>query len=169
GLKLMTNSLRAGHAFNAAMKAVGDEMGDPVGPEFNTTFEEQNLGLGLEEALHNLAGRIDSVDLRFFVTAVLIQRETGGNLAEIMDSLGDTIRERMRIKGQVKVLTAQGRFTGYILGFMPAGLGVGLYALNPDYMGPLITTTMGRIMLGAGMFMMLLGFIVMKKIVSIKI
>ncbi|MBI2834193.1 MAG: type II secretion system F family protein, partial [Acidobacteria bacterium] len=113
-LDLISRAVRAGHAFTTGMKMVADELTDPVGPEFKKAFEEQNFGLPLKDALNNLSERVPLLDVRFFVTAVLIQRETGGNLSEILDNLGHVVRERFKILRQVRVYTAHGRFTGYV-------------------------------------------------------
>src|SRR5205085_6008848 len=114
-LDLMARAIRAGHAFQTALGMVADELSAPVGPEFRKTFDQQNFGLPLKEALNELADRIDLLDVRFFVTAVLIQRDTGGNLSEILDNLAHVVRERFKILRQVRVHTAHGRFTGYVL------------------------------------------------------
>src|SRR6185436_17308953 len=133
-LDLLSRAIRAGHAFQTAMGMVADELPPPVGPEFRKTFDRQNFGLPLREALNEMMERVVLLDVKFFVTAVLIQRETGGNLAEILDTLARVVRERFKILRQVRVHTAHGRFTGYVLLGLPAAIGVGLVLINPDLM-----------------------------------
>ncbi len=168
-IDMMTSALQAGHAFGRALQLVATDAPDPIGMEFRKTFEEHNLGLPLKEALTTLTQRIDSVDLKLFVTAVLIQRESGGNLAEILGKIGHTIRARFKLVGHVKVLTAQGRFSGWILGTMPIGMGFILSALNPDYMKLLFEDPLGRYLIALGVTLQLIGFFVIRKIVRIKI
>ena len=130
-LDLLSRAIRAGHAFQTAMGMVGEELNEPVGPEFKKTFERQNFGLPLRDAMDELADRVTLLDVRFFVTAVAIQRETGGNLAEILDNLAHVVRERFKIRRQVRVHTAHGRFTGYVLLALPAALGAALSYHQP--------------------------------------
>ena len=134
GLDLISRALKAGHAFATGLKMVADEMPEPVGPEFRKTFDEQNFGLPMKDALDNLSFRMPLLDVRFFATAVLIQRETGGNLSEILENLSHVVRERFKILRQVRVYTAHGRFTGYVLLALPAVLGIALSFINPDHM-----------------------------------
>src|SRR5205823_8735518 len=124
-----------GHAFQTAMNMVADELEAPVGPEFKKSFDQQNFGLPIRDALNELAERVPILDVRFFVTAVLIQRESGGNLAEILDNLARVVRERFKIRRQVRVHTAHGRFTGYVLLALPAFLAVAMTFINPELMG----------------------------------
>src|SRR5262249_45042070 len=145
-LDLLSRALRAGHAFQTAMGMVADELAAPVGPEFKKTFDQQNFGLPLKDALSELAERIDLLDCRFFVTAVLIQRDTGGNLAEILDNLAHVVRERFKILRQVRVHTAHGRFTGYVLLALPGVLAAALMFINPEHMGLLFKERMGQMM-----------------------
>ena len=133
-LDLISRALKAGHAFATGLKMAADEMQDPVGPEFRKTFDEQNFGLPLKDALNNLTERIPLLDVRFFSTAVLIQRETGGNLSEILENLAHVVRERFKILRQVRVYTAHGRLTGYVLLGLPAFLAVALAFINPEHM-----------------------------------
>jgi tight adherence protein B len=133
-LDLLSRAIRAGHAFQTGMGMVADELAPPVGPEFKKTFEQQNFGLPLRDALNELSDRVASLDVRFFVTAVLIQRDTGGNLSEILENLAHVVRERFKIRRQVRVHTAHGRFTGYVLLALPASLAIGLSYINPDLM-----------------------------------
>ena len=133
-LDLLSRAIRAGHAFTTAMGMVADEAPDPIGPEFKKTFDEQNFGIPLKDALDNLGERVPLIDVRFFVTAVLIQRETGGNLSEILDNLSHVVRERFKILRQVRVYTAHGRMTGYVLMALPAALAIALSFINPEHM-----------------------------------
>ena len=133
-LDLLSRAIRAGHAFQTAMGMVADELPTPVGPEFKKTFEQQNFGLPLRDALNEMADRVPLLDVRFFVTAVPIQRETGGNLSEILDNLAHVVRERFKILRQVRVHTAHGRFTGYVLLALPAALALALSFISPEHM-----------------------------------
>jgi tight adherence protein B len=168
-LDLLARAIRAGHAFQTAMGMVADEMPDPVGPEFKKTFERQNFGLPLRDALNELSERLSILDVRFFVTAVLIQRETGGNLAEILDNLAHVIRERFKIRRQIRVHTAHGRFTGYVLLALPAALGIALYFINPDHMNLLFREHMGQMMLLASIVMQIVGFLWIRKVIKIEV
>src|SRR5260221_14209604 len=143
-LDLLSRAIRAGHAFQTAMGMVADELPPPVGPEFKKTFDRQNFGLPLREALNEMSERVDVLDVRFFVIAVLIQRETGGNLSEILDNLAAVVRERFKIRRQVRVHTAHGRFTAWVLLSLPAALAVALAMINPDHMGLLFPEHMGQ-------------------------
>ena len=168
-LEMFARSLRAGHSFTGAIQLVGQEMPDPIGPEFQKVFDEQNLGIPLRNALIGMTDRIDILDIKFFVTAVLIQRETGGNLAEIIDKIAYVIRERFRIQGQLKIHTAQARLTGIILAFLPIGVAFILYALSPGYMKPLWMDPMGKSMILAAVVLQITGMLVIRKIIRIKI
>ena len=168
-LDLLSRAVRAGHAFSAGMKMVADELDDPVGPEFRKAFDEQNYGLPLKESLNALADRIPLLDVKFFATAVLIQRETGGNLAEILDNLANVVRERFKIRRQVRVHTAHGRFTGYVLMALPAFLAVALMFINPEHMNLLFEERIGQMMIMACIVMQALGFIWIKQIVKIEV
>ena len=168
-LDLLARAIRAGHAFGAGMKMVADEMHEPVGPEFKKAFEEQNFGLSLKESLDNLALRVPILDVRFFGTAVLIQRETGGNLAEILDNLANVVRERFKILRQVRVHTAHGRFTGYVLLALPAFLAVALHFINPEHMQMLFDDKIGQGMMIACVVMQTLGWIWIKQVVKIEV
>jgi tight adherence protein B len=143
-LDLLARALRAGHAFQTSLGMAGDEMKPPVGPEFKKTFDQQNFGLPLRDALLQLAERMPLLDVRFFVTAVQIQRDTGGNLAEILENLAHVVRERFKIRRQVRVHTAHGRFTALVLLSLPPGLAATLTYLNPEHMQPLFQSHMGR-------------------------
>jgi tight adherence protein B len=168
-LDLIGRALKAGHAFATGLKMVADEMQEPVGPEFRKTFDEQNFGLPLKDALENLTVRIPLLDVRFFATAVMIQRETGGNLAEILDNLAHVVRERFKILRQVRVYTAHGRLTGYVLLALPAFLSVALMFINPEHMNLLFRERMGQMMLMGAIVMQTFGFLWIKKIVKIEV
>ena len=169
GMDLISRSLRAGHTLQSAMEIVGGEIDQPLGLEMKIAFEEQRLGLDLNRALHRLADRVDSQDLQFFVTAVLIQTETGGNLAEILENIGQLVRERLQLKSKIRGLTAEGRFSALILGLLPFGIFAILYYLNRDYLMVLFNDPLGhRLMLG-GIISLALGILWMKKMVQIKV
>jgi tight adherence protein B len=167
-IDMMTSAIRAGHAFNQAMQLVGDEAPDPVGIEFKRTFEQYNLGLNLREALLNLAGRVESLDLRLFVTAILLQRETGGNLTEILEKISYTIRERFKLIGQITTYTAQGRMSAWIVGSLPVGFMAIITTLNPNYLRPLFDDRLGHYFIAASAILQILGFLIIRKIVRIK-
>ncbi len=168
-LDLLSRALRAGHAFQTALGMVADELPEPVGPEFKKTFDQQNFGLPLKDALGELAGRIPLIDVRFFVTAVSIQRETGGNLAEILDNLAAVVRERFKILRQVRVHTAHGRMTGYVLLALPAALGMALAFISPSHMNTLFNEPLGRTMLiGAGV-MQTVGYVWIRQVIKIEV
>ena len=168
-LDLMSRAIRAGHAFGAGMKMVADELGEPVGPEFRKAFEEQNFGLSIKESLNNLADRMPLIDVRFFVTAVLIQRETGGNLSEILDNLANVVRERFKIQRQVRVHTAHGRFTGYVLLALPGFLSLALSFINPEHMELLFKDPMGQMMIAVSIAMQVVGWIWIKRVIKIEV
>ena len=168
-LDLMSRAIRAGHAFSAGVKMAADELDDPVGTEFRKTFDEQNFGLPLKDALANLMDRMPLLDVRFFATAVLIQRDTGGNLAEILDNLAGVVRERFKIHRQVRVHTAHGRMTGYVLLALPAFLAVALSFINPDHMALLFRERIGQTLLVGAIVMQVIGFVWIKKVVKIEV
>ena len=168
-LDLIARALKAGHAFATGLKMAADELDEPVGPEFRKTFDEQNFGLPLKDALENLTLRIPILDVRFFATAVLIQRETGGNLSEILENLAHVVRERFKILRQVRVYTAHGRLTGYVLLALPAVLGIALSFINPDHMNMLFRERMGQILLMVAMGMQIAGYIWIKQVVKIEV
>jgi tight adherence protein B len=144
-------------------------MAAPIGVEFHRCYEEQNLGISLDDALKNLTDRVPNLDLRFFCTAVVLQRQTGGDLAEILDKIGSLIRERFRIFGQVQALTGEGRLSGIVLLALPPVLFATVYYLNPEYVTVLFTDPMGKKMLAGAVVMQLLGALVIRKIVNIKV
>jgi len=168
-IDLMGRALRAGHAVTAAIEMIAKEISDPVGTEFRRVFEEQNFGLPLREALLNLAKRIPVPDLQFLVTALLVQKETGGNLAEILDKTAAVIRERSRLLGQLRIYTAQGKMTGWILGLLPFIVFVLMILVNPDYSRTLIDDPMGRIAIWIGLGLMAVGAFLIHKIVDIRV
>ena len=169
GLELVARALRAGHSLAAGMHVVAEEMPAPISDEFHRVYEEQNLGIPIEDALKGMCERVPNLDLRFFVTSVLIQRQTGGDLSEILDKIGYVIRERFRILGQVQALTAEGRLSGIILIALPFGLFLTMLHIKPDYIEKLWTHPLGIKMSVAALIMQLLGAVVIKKIVNIKV
>ena len=168
-LDLISRALKAGHAFATGLKMVADEMKEPVGPEFRKTFDEQNFGLPLKDALENLTLRIPILDMRFFATAVLIQRETGGNLSEILENLAHVVRERFKILRQVRVYTAHGRLTGYVLLALPAVLAIALSFINPEHMNMLFRERIGQILLMVAIGMQTAGFVWIRQVVKIEV
>jgi len=168
-IDLLGRSIRAGHAFPTGLKVVGEESPEPMAAEFRQIFEEQKFGLPLEDSLLGLADRVDLVDVRIFVTAILVQREVGGNLAEILDKIAYTIRERFTLQRQIRVYTAQGRLTGYILAALPILLGMAITALNPEYMAILFEDPMGKVLIAMAAMLQFLGFLLIRRIIDIEI
>ena len=168
-LDLLSRAIRAGHAFQTAMGMCADELPAPVGIEFRKSFDQQNFGLPLKDALNELAERVPILDVKFFVTAVLIQRETGGNLAEILDNLAHVVRERFKILRQVRVHTAHGRFTGYVLLALPAALAAVLAWMNPDHMDLLFKEKMGQMMIMAAIVMQTVGYFWIRQVIKIEV
>jgi len=168
-LDLVSRSLRAGHAFSVGMKMVGDEFPDPIGPEFNRAVEEVSYGIEVAESLKNLSTRIDCVDLRFFVTTLIVQRETGGNLAEILESISRLIRQRFELLGKVSALSAEGKLSAMVLVLLPFGIGALLWYLNPAYMTLLVTDPLGKNMLIVSSILMIIGSIMMKKMINFRV
>ena len=168
-LDLMVNALRAGHSLIAAMGSVARECADPIGCEFKACFEEQNYGLEMKTALDNMINRVPLQDLRIVATAIMIQRESGGNLAEVLDKTSHVIRERFRLKRQVGVHTAQGRMTGWVLSLLPVFLGAALYFVNPDMMSLLWKNPMGIKMLWASFGMLVVGGLIIRHIVNMDV
>lgn len=168
-LVVMTNSLRAGYSFLQAMETVAGEMPPPLAEEFGRAFREMQLGTAAEAALSNLSRRVGSEDLDLIVVALLIQRQIGGNLAEILDNIAETIRERVRIKGEIKTLTAQGRISGLIIGLLPVALLALLFLINPLYVGVLFTEPLGLILLGGAALGEILGVLLIRRIVDIRV
>jgi tight adherence protein B len=166
-LDMMSSALRAGHSLGKALQLIASEAPDPVGMEFRKTFEEQNLGRPMNEALLNMTERINSVDLKLFVSAVIIQRESGGNLREILVKLNQTIRNRLKLIGQLRVYTTQGRASGLILGTLPIAIGLIIYIFNPDYIMLLFRETAGQFMVTAALVLQVIGFLIIRKIVHL--
>lgn len=167
-LDLITRALRAGHAFSAALKMAGEEMAEPIAGEFATVHDEVNFGVSLQQALTHLSERVPLTDLRYFVVAVLIQRDSGGNLTEILNNLSRLIRERLKLMGRVRVLSSEGRLSAWILGLMPFFLAGVMNLLNPEFMRPLWTDPIGITIIKYMLGLMLLGVVIMRKIVKIR-
>ena len=168
-MELMARALRAGHSLATGMHVVADEMPEPISKEFKRVYDEQNLGVPLEDALKSMCYRVPNMDLRFFVTSVQIQRQTGGDLAEILDRIGYIVRERFKILGQVKALTAEGRLSGIVLIALPIGLFAMMLSMKPDYIELLWTDPMGEKMSIGAIILMIVGAYAIKKIVDIKV
>ena len=168
-LDLLSRAIRAGHAFQTAMGMCADELPAPVGAEFKKSFDQQNFGLPLKDTLHEMTERVPILDVKFFVTAVLIQRETGCNLAEILDNLAHVVRERFKILRQVRVHTAHGRFTGYVLMALPAALGIVLNFINPEHMDLLFRERMGQMMILGAIVMQTIGYVWIRKVIKIEV
>jgi tight adherence protein B len=168
-IDLVGRALRAGHPLSSGFKMAADDGPEPVASELRRVFEEQRFGLPLQDSLLGMADRINLVDVRILVTAILIQREVGGNLAEILDNLAGVVRARFTIRRQIKVYTAQGRMTGYLLALLPFMLFALLYMINPEYMSVLFTDPIGKILVGVALVMQMAGFFWIRKIVNIEI
>jgi tight adherence protein B len=168
-LDFLARSMRAGHAFSITLEMLGEEMADPLGQEYRALFNEQNLGAPLELALRNFTERIPLLDVRFFTSSVLLQRQTGGNLSEILARLAYVIRERFRLKGQVKAASAHGRMTATILTLLPIGTMGALLMVAPGYLQGMATDPDGKKLIGAAVLMQLLGNFFIKKIINIKV
>ncbi len=168
-LELIARALRAGHSLAAGFNLVAQETSDPIGGEFRRTFEEQNLGKPLDEALTDMTKRIPNLDLKFFATAIILQRQTGGDLAEILDKIGYLVRERFKIWGQVQALTGEGRLSGVVLLALPPALFAVVYHMNPEYLMVLFTDPLGKKMLIGGIVTQLLGALMIRKIVNIRV
>jgi tight adherence protein B len=168
-LDLIARALRSGQSLQSGFHMIGEEMNEPIAGEFGRCFEEQNLGLPLEDAMRAMTDRVPNLDLSFFATAVILQRQTGGDLAEILDKIATLIRARFKIFGQIQALTGEGRLSGVVLLALPPVLFVAVYRLNPEYIMPLFTDPMGKQMLAGGVVLQLLGAMVIKKIINIKV
>ncbi len=166
-IDLMSRALRAGHAFTTALSMVAEELPDPVGGEFKLAYDRQNFGMPLPDALRSLGARVPLIDAKFFVTAVLTQREVGGNLSEVLENLSTVIRERFKVKRQVRVVTAHGRMTAWVLGSMPPALAAALTFLNPDNMRVMWTHPTGIRMIAAAVVMQALGAFVISRLVKV--
>ena len=168
-LQLMAGSLRAGYSLLQGVEAVAQEVAEPMGGELRRVLAEARLGRPLEEALEDMAERLDSRDFAWAVMAIRIQREVGGNLAELLSTVAETMIARERLRREVRALTAEGRMSAVVLGLLPVGLGVIMYVLNPPYMKVLFHDSLGRVMLGAGILMASFGFWWMKKTITIEV
>ncbi|HSM75228.1 MAG TPA: type II secretion system F family protein [Desulfobacterales bacterium] len=168
-LGLIARALRAGHAFASGMKLAAEEFVDPLGPEFEETLDEINFGVSVADALKNLAVRVECPDLKFFVVSVILQRETGGNLAEIIEGLAHLMRERFRFRGKVRTLTAEGRFSGKVLVALPLVVFVGLFFMSPDHAGHLIHDPLGRAISAVTIGLMVVGGLVIKRIIKLDV
>jgi tight adherence protein B len=168
-IDLLARAIRAGHPLSAGLKMVADETSEPIQSEFRRTHEENRFGLPFDDALLAMADRVSIVDVRILVTAILIQREVGGNLAEVLDNLANVIRIRFTIRRQLRVYTAQGRFSGYVLAVLPIAVGAAIYSLNPPYIRLLFTDPFGKLMLLTAVIFQIIGFLWIRKIVDIEI
>lgn len=168
-LELISRALRAGHSLGSGFSLVAEEMKDPIAREFSRAYESQNLGKPLDQSLEEMTERVPNLDLRFFATAVILQRQTGGDLAEILDKIGYIVRERFKIWGQVQALTGEGRLSGLVLLALPPALFVAMWRLNPDYCMMLFNDPMGHQMLAAAIILQVVGALVIRKIVNIKV
>ena len=168
-LDMISRSLKAGHSFAAAIQMVGNEMPDPIGGLFKTAYEEQSLGLSLQDAFAHMTERIESEDLGFFITAINLYKEIGGNLSEVLENLAHTIRERIKVRRQVRMYTVQGRLSGYILGIAPVVMALFFYYSTPGYIEELFNTTIGRYALVYAIISQIVGYLIIRRIVDIKI
>jgi tight adherence protein B len=168
-LEMLSRSLRAGHSLAAGIGLIAEEMQDPIASEFRRAFEEQKLGVSLEDSLIGMTKRIPNLDLRFFATAVILQRSTGGDLAEILDKIGRLVRARFRLAGQIQALTGEGRLSGVVLLALPPGLFIVMLFLNREYIMKLFTDPLGQRLLGGAIVMQLMGAFVIRKIIDIKV
>jgi tight adherence protein B len=167
-IDLMARALRAGHALTTALQLVAEEVPAPVGAEFKLLFDQQNYGMSLAEALRAFSDRVPIVDARFFVTALLTQREMGGNLSEVLENLASVIRERFRVKRQVRVVSAHGRITGFVLGCLPPAVALVLFVIAPDHIRLLVDDPMGRSMLVGGIALQCVGVVIIRRIVQVE-
>jgi tight adherence protein B len=168
-LEFVARSMRAGHAFSASLEMIHKEFQEPLAGEFKRAFDEHNLGLPLDNALQKLAERVPSLDVQFFVSAVLLQKRTGGNLAEILDKLAFIIRERFKLRGKIKAISAHGRMTGTALSAIPVVVGLLMFWTNPDYVKFFFDDEIGHYMAGAAIGLQIIGYAIIKKIVSIEV
>ena len=168
-LEFISRSMRAGHAFSVSLEMIHREFPEPVSGEFRRAFEEANLGLPIEVALQSLAKRVPSLDVHFFVSAVLLQKRTGGNLAEILDKLAYVIRERFKLRGRIRAVSAHGRMTATSLSCIPIAVAVLMFYTNPDYVKFFFEDEVGHIMMGVAISLQIVGYLIMKKIVNIEV
>jgi tight adherence protein B len=169
GLEFVSRSMRAGHAFSVSLEMLHQEFSEPLAGEFRRVFDEQNLGMPMEVALQRLSNRIPLLDVQFFVSAVLLQKRTGGNLAEVLDNLAYLIRERFKLRGRIRAVSAHGRLTGAVLSMVPAGVGGIMFYVNPQFGRFFLEDETGRQMIGAAILMQFIGYGIIKKIVSIEV
>jgi tight adherence protein B len=167
-IELIARALRAGHAMTTGLALVAEELPDPVGGEFRLVYDRQNFGMSMPDALRLFAERVPLLDARFFVTAVLTQRESGGNLAEILDNLGDVIRQRFRVKRQIRVVTAHARLTGWVLVLMPVVIGLGMVVVAPDHILTLVRDPLGLQLAAAAAGLWVVGFLAIRKLVDVE-
>jgi tight adherence protein B len=168
-MELLARSLRAGHALPSCIELAGKEVPNPLGAEMKTVYEEQRLGLSVPAALKRMGERVASQDLQYFVTAVMLQTETGGNLAEVMENIGHLIRERLKLKGKIQALTAEGKFSALILSLLPFAVFLALFIVNRKYMDTMFTDPSGIYLIGIGLLNILIGLIWMKRIIRLNV
>lgn len=168
-LDLITRALRAGHAFSSGLQMIGEEMTEPIAGEFVIVHDEVNFGVSLQQALSNLSERVPNMDMRYFVVAVMIQRDSGGNLTEVLGNLSRLIRERLKLMGRVRVLSSEGRLSAWILGLMPFALGLAMFFVNPEFMEPLWTDPIGQGIIKYMLILMAFGVVVIRRIVRIRV
>jgi len=168
-LELLARALKAGHAFTGGLKVVAEEFDDPIGTEFDKALNEINFGLGLPEALKNLSSRVDCDDLKFFIVSVIIQRETGGNLSEIIENLSRLIRERFKLQGRIRVLSAEGKFSAIVLIALPFVVVFAISVINPGFIRVLIEDPIGKILILCGVTLLVMGIFVMRKMIAIRV
>lgn len=168
-IDMLVSAMKAGYSFQAATQFIGEEMIDPLGTEFSRFYDEQRLGIDVKTALLNLQGRVDSLDLKMFVTAVVIQRETGGNLSEVLSGLADLVRQRMAIKGHIETLVAEPKMSAKFLALIPVIVFFIIMAINPAFMRPMLESGGGRIVLGGAVISVLIGYMVMMKIADVDV
>lgn len=168
-LDLVTRALRSGHAFSSALQMVGEEMAEPIAGEFRIVHDEVNFGVSLQQALTNLSERIPLTDLRYFIVSVLIQRDSGGNLTEVLGNLSQLIRERLKLMAKVKVLSSEGRLSAWILGIMPFALAGVMFLVNPDFMSPLWNDPIGISIIKYMLILMAFGAVILRKIIKIRV
>src|SRR5690606_26593257 len=167
-IDLIARAVRAGHPLSAGLGMAAEEAPEPLASEFRITFDEQKFGLPFEEALLGLGDRVEVVDVKILITAILVQREVGGNLSEILETIAETMRARFNLKRQVRVYTAQGRMSGMTLAALPILVGLGIMLINPDYMSLLFHETLGRALLATAAVLQIIGFLWIRKIVDIR-
>jgi tight adherence protein B len=168
-LEFLSRAMRAGHAFSVSLELIHSEFKEPVSGEFKRAFDEQNLGMPLDTALTKMGERVPSMDVHFFVSAVLLQKRTGGNLAELLDKLAHLIRERFKLRGRIRAISAHGRMTGSVLSLIPVVVGAMMCWVNPDYRRFFIEDELGRMMIGGMVAMQFIGYGIIRKIVSIEV